>query len=93
MAYATTYVAPGNFANQSFLYRCTGAEGDSFTIAFPTARADTNYVAVVTLASAPGNQYLCNAPPSGYTTTGISVVTGAPVVAGDILAVVVTEIA
>lgn len=92
MAYATNLIAPGTQAPQSFFYVCTGAEGDSFTIVFPQARKDINYVAVVSLASSTLTQYNCNAPQAGYTTTSIRVITGIPVNAGDVLAVVVTEI-
>lgn len=94
MAYATNYTPPGTTLDQRFFHTCTGSEGDTFAIVFPAARHDTNYVAVVTLASSTASsQYLCNAPPSGYTTTQCTVICGNPPAAGDVLAVVVTEIA
>ena len=94
MAYATTYSPPGSVADQRFIYTCLGTEGSSFTIAFPVARADTNYVAVASLASTvDASQYLVNAPPAGYTTTSIAVITGEAVSAGDKIAVIVTEVA
>lgn len=87
-----SFVNAGVAYTMPFPYPCTGAEGDSFAIPFPTPRADTNYVVFVALAkSAGGTQYLCNAPPDQYTTTGFGVITGTPVSAGDILVVLVEE--
>lgn len=91
MAYATIYVAPGVVTDMRFPYTCTGTEGDEFAISFPTTRADINYIATVTLLSSAGAQYLLNAPQSGYTTTGITVIAGVPVHSGDVLSIVVQE--
>ena len=93
MAYATTYVTPGTQYDQVFTYTCTGLESNPFSIPLPAARADTNYIATVLLVSSPTfNQYLCNAPPSSYSTTAIQVITGMdPPSAGDVLSVVVRE--
>lgn len=94
MAYLTVYAPPGTQRDQRFFHTCTGVEGDTFPIVFPAPRADVNYVAVVSLASSTASsQYLCNAPQSGYTTTQCTVICGNPPAAGDVLAIVVTEIA
>lgn len=92
MAFATTYSPPGTLVDQRFTKTCLGTEGDTFPILLPATRLDANYIAVVTLLfSANESQYICNAPPSGYTTTQITCITGNPPVAGDILSIVVTE--
>ena len=86
------FINAGVAYDMSFLYTCLGTEGDEFVIPFPTARADTNYVATVQLAkSVVGAQYLCSASPTAYTTTGITVITGVAPQAGDVLAIIVEE--
>lgn len=93
MAYATLFTNPGTLADQRFFYTCLGTEGDSFAIPLPALRADTNYVATVTLASTSNvSQYLINTPQVGRTTAGFAVITGSPVTAGDVLACVVSEV-
>ena len=74
-----------------FVYTATGSEGSSFTIPFPTTRADANYVASVALSAQAMSWYSVRAPTSGYTTTGIAVLTGIAPTAGDTIVVVIME--
>jgi len=85
---------PAANPDQRFKYVCTGTETDTFNVPLPSARANTNYIAVVSLLfGSSSSQYLCNAPPTGYTTTQIQVIAGAAPAAGDVLGIVITDIA
>ncbi len=69
---------------QRFLYVATGAEGSSFNVPLPAARADANYIALVNLASSPaGGLYLVVAPVAGYAVNQVQLQTSVPVTAGD----------
>ena len=68
----------GGQTTPPFLYTATGSEDPSgFPVAFPAARADTNYVAQVQVSAAAGFNP-CDAPPADWTLSGITVRCAAP---------------
>lgn len=81
----------GGGNSQRFIYTATGAEGDSFPIALPAARANTNYGAQVTGAGLAFNLDF-DVPQSGYTTTQITVDSSGVLTAGDKLLVEVADL-
>lgn len=81
----------GGVVTDSFIFVATGAEGDTFPVPLPLVRADVNYVAHVTGAGFAGGFLILDAPVAGYALDHIQVKTSAPVVAGDRIAVTVTN--
>ncbi len=74
---------------QTFQYVATGAENPAgFPIAFPAARASTNYTADVTTGIA-GNAYAFNLTAKAV---GSITVAGGPLTAGDVLQITVQDL-
>lgn len=81
---------PGGDGDQHFVYTCTGAEGSSFTVPLPAARASVTYIA--TVQGIVGNLRIYRAPQSGYQLGQITVEASANVQNGDKLAITVADI-
>ena len=77
---------------QRFTYVATGAEGDTFTLNLPAARANANYIAQVTGGGLAG-QLLFDTPRTQYTVNSFQVKASAPLVAGDVLNISVEDLA
>lgn len=90
-----TVTIPGTLASlgiQSYRYVATGSEDPlGFPIPLQTGRADANYNAVA-VAGDTTEDYTIQNPPSGYTNTQFTCVTGTAPAAGDILLITITPL-